>query len=88
MINQNLKLIAEFEERKEKKEDEIYLVKDIDKTIKEVVSSKTEIKDEEDLNELVQFYEDFGIENLVILKIKKETSFLLFLLYYLQELLK
>ena len=60
--------------RKNEDEDEIYLVKDTDKYIKEVLSSKTEIKDEEDLNELVHFYEEFGIQYLVVLKIRKEIS--------------
>ena len=78
MINQNLNLIKEFKERKENNEDEIYLVKDTDKYIKDVMSSKTEIKDEEDLNELVQFYEEFGIQYLVVLKIRKETSWFTF----------
>ena len=60
--------------RKNEDEDEIYLVKDTDKYIKEVLSSKTEIKDEEDLNELVHFYEEFGIQYLFVLKIRKETN--------------
>ena len=77
MINQNLRLISEYEQRREK-EDEIYLVRESDKYIREVLKSKTEIKEEEDLNELVQFYDDFGIENLVVLKIRKETSFFTF----------
>ena len=77
MINQNLGKIEEYEQRIEK-EDEIYLVRESDKSIKELLSSKTEIKDEEDLDELVQFYDDFGIGYLVVLKIRKETSLFTF----------
>ena len=77
MINKNLNKIEEFQKRREK-EDEIYLVKDTDKYIKDILTSKTEIKDENDLTELVQFYEDFGIEYLIVLKIRKETSWFTF----------
>jgi Holliday junction resolvase len=77
MINQNLNKIAEYPNRSEK-EDEINLVKDKDIYIKEVLTSKTKIKEEEDINELVQFYEEFGIEYLVVLKIRKETSWFTF----------
>ena len=55
MINQNLRLINEYEQRSEK-EDEIYLVRESDNYIREVLKSKKEIKEEEDLNELIQFY--------------------------------
>jgi hypothetical protein len=48
MISQNLDKIAECRNRNEK-EDEIYLVKDTDIYIKEILTSKTEIK-EEDIN--------------------------------------
>ena len=52
MINQNLKIINEYEQ-KYQKEDEIYLVRESDNYIREVLKSKTEIKKEEDLNKLV-----------------------------------
>ena len=55
MINQNLRLINEYEQRSEK-EDEIYLIRESDNYIREVLKSKTEIKEEKDLNELIQFY--------------------------------
>ena len=42
------------------------------------MKSKTEIKDEEDLKELVEFYEDFGIKYLIVLKIRKEIDWLSF----------
>ena len=79
MINQNLSKIEEFWDRRNKKnEKKIYLVKDTDEYIKDVLKSKTEIKDEEDLKELVEFYEDFGIKYLIVLKIRKEIDWLSF----------
>ena len=77
MINQNLSIINEYRNRSEE-EDEIYLVKDRDIYIKEVLTSKTEIKEEEDIKELIQFYEEIVIEYLVVLKIRKETSWFTF----------
>ena len=77
MINKNLQKIEEFQKRSQK-EDEIYLVRDTDKYIKHILTSKTEIKDEIDLNELEQFYEGFGIEYLIVLKIRKETNWFTF----------
>ena len=41
---------------KSEKEDEIYLVRESDNYIREVLKLKSEIKEEEDLNELIQFY--------------------------------
>ena len=77
MINQNLKIINEYEQ-KYQKEDEIYLVRESDNYIREVLI-KNRNKIRRGTKWISTFYEVFGIEFLVELKIRKETSLFTFL---------
>ncbi len=77
MINQNLKIINEYEQ-KYQKEGEIYLVRESDNYIREVLI-KNRNKIRRGTKWISTFYEVFGIEFLVELKIRKETSLFTFL---------